>query len=427
MKIGEITGFTVVSFIPAAICGGVFELRSGSWHLTRTADRKLAGAKDESALWRELWKELHGGGELIVLTGAVPGGVFFTFDTIALPAREQREALMMELPRQLLSPQNDPVVQFMPTTSADSSELESLNVYTVERGSLDTALATLRRARLRADELVHPLLMVKPGDPAVFLPGIDKEFCFADRRFHRVGDDDGARIAAAEWRKELERSFAFDVEPPDFDEIFPALLVARGIISGDFRRHRRELQLRPKEIRPVRFRGQLRITALLAAALCAVVLWRFGSSRWQDFQEYRRVTAEIKRLKSQTAQMRRANSASAREQKEMAKLMLKITPGGRNALDDLATISKLLPSDVMISDFRWNGSEIQLTLQSENENLDLTTRFAPRWKIADMQHSNARQSAATMIRVRLVPADRGTGRNSGRNGKGSRPSRTRRR
>ena len=120
-KIGETTNFTVVSFNSATICGGVFNLRAGTWRMTRSAVRTLAGAKDESARWRELWKELSGGRDLIVLTGAIPGGVFFSYDTVALPPREQREALMMELPRQLLSPQNDPVVQFLPTASADST------------------------------------------------------------------------------------------------------------------------------------------------------------------------------------------------------------------------------------------------------------------------------------------------------------------
>ena len=146
----------------------------------------------------------------------------------------------------------------------------------------------------------------------------------------------------------------------------------------------------------------------------------------KDFREYRRITAETKRLKSRTAQMRRANSASSKEQKEMAKLLLRIPARGRNALEDLAAISKMLPNDVMISDFRWNGGEIQLTLQSENEGLDLTARFAPRWRIADMQHSNARQSATTMIRVRLVAADRDA-RRTARSGRTSRPSRSRRR
>ena len=425
-KFGEIAGFTVISFNPVSICGGVFDLRAGSWKLTRTASRKLSDDRDGSAQWRELGKELHGGDELILLTGAVPNGVFFTFDSIALPAREQREALMMELPRQLLSPQDDPVIQFMPSGAGDSAETQSLNVYTVERKSLDALTATLRRGRVRADELVHPLLMTRPDDPAAHLPGIDPGFYFRDRRFHRVGNDDEARrTAEAEWRKKFAGCFDFDIAPGDFQEFFPVLLVARGVIEGDFRRHRKELQLLPKEVRPVRFRGQLRLTALLLALLFAVLLWRFASGRWQDFQEYRRIVTETKSLKNRIAQMQRANSGSAKEQKEMAKALNAVTARS-GVLDDLAAISKQLPGDVMVSDFRWSEGEISLTIQSENENLDLTTKFAPRWRISDMQHRNARQSAITVINVKLVPADRQNGRSS-KNGKGAKGARNRKR
>lgn len=404
-KIGEITNFTVVSFNSAAICGGVFVLRGGTWRMTRSANRTISDAKDGSAMWRELWKELHGGGELIVLTGAVPGGIFFSYDTVALPPREQREALMMELPRQLLSPQNDPVVQFLPTASADSAEMQSLNVYTVERKDLEAALTPLRRGRLRADELVHPLLMTKPGDPAVFLPGIDPDFCFRDRGFHRIGGDGERSAAENEWRELLGKDIGFDDAKVDFWEFFPVLLVARGIICGDFRAHRKELQMLPKEVRPVRFRGQLRLAAVLFAALVAVLLFRFGRERWRDFKEYRKIVKETNELKNDTARMKKAVTKAAKEKKEMAKV-LDSGSNGREVLSDLAAISKLLPKEVMLSDFRWNENEITLTIQSEIENLDLSEIFAPlrRWKVSDVQHRNARQSSITVINAKLIPS-----------------------
>ena len=420
-KFGEITSFTVVSFNPASICGGVFNLRAGNWRLTRTATRKLAGAKDESALWRELRRELHGGGELILLTGAIPGGVFFTLDTVALPPREQRDALMMELPRRLLSLQDDPVLQFLPTTSPDeSAETESLNVYSVERKSLETAVAPLRRGHLHADEFVHPLLMTRPGDPAAYLPGLDPDFWYRDRSFHRVGDAAAKLAAEEEWRKLLSDRFAFDVAPADFAELFPVLLVARGVIAGDLRRHRKELQMLPKEVRQVRFRGQLRLTAVLVAALVAVLGWRFVSSRWGDFQEYRRIVAKTKRLTNETKKMKKASSNSAK-QKEMDRV-LSAVPEGRDALTDLAEISKRLPDEVMVTLFRWNEDEILLALQSENEGLDLTAKFAPRWKTNIINQNTARNSPITSITARLVPADKMTAK-KGRNGKNGKKNR----
>lgn len=430
-KIGEITNFTVIAFAPASICGGVFVLHAGAWRMTKTARRILTGAKDASASWKEVWKELRGGSDLIVLTGAVPGGVFFPFETVALPPREQREALMMELPRQLLSPQSDPVLQFMPTADAAPGEMVKLNVYSAERKALETAISPLSRGRLRADELVHPLLMVEPDDPTLFLSGIAPGFCFRDNRFRRAGADDSERSAAEErWRNIMSAHFAFDAPETDFQELLPVLIVARGIISGKFRHHRKELQLLPKEVRPVRFRGQLRLTALLAAALLAVLLFRFGRSRWQDFREYRRIAAETVRLKNETARMKKEVANSAKEQKEISKA-LNAGGGSREVLADLAAISKLLPQNVMLSDFRWSANEIALVIQSENENLDISEVFQPlrrRWKVADVQHRNARQSAVTVINAKLVPAETRTAK-SGKNrkGGGARNGRTTRR
>ena len=430
-KIGEVTNFTVISFNPAAVCGGVFNLHAGSWRMTRSARRTLTGGQDESASWRELWKGLHGGSELIVITGAVPGGVLFPLETVALPPREQREALMMELPRQLLSPQNDPVLQFMPAASADSEEMVLLNVYSAERKALETILAPLRRARLRADDLVHPLLMVKPDDPAVILPEIAPGFCFRNRRFHRIGDGDGERIAAeAEWKKIFAEYFAFDSSGIDFQELLPMLIIARGIISGEFRNHRRELQLLPKEVHPVRFRGQLRLTALLVTALIAVSAYRFIHARWHDFQEYRRITAETENVKADTARMQKEITKVTKEQKDIAKA-LNYGGSSRRVLADMAAISGLLPQNVMLSDFRWNEKEISLTLLSENENLDLSEVFSPlrrRWQVSDVQHRNAPQSAITVINAKLVAAGENVGKNgkngkNGRNGKGARNGR----
>ena len=424
-KLGEITDFTVIAFSPAAICGGVFGLHAGSWKMIRSSRRTLTGAKDESALWRELCKELRGGGELIVLTGTVPGGVLFPLETVTLPPREQREALMMELPRQLLSPQNDPVLQFMPAASADSDEMVSLNVYSAERKALETALAPLRRARLRADELVHPLLMVKPGDPAVLLPEIAPGFCFKNRRFHRIGDGDGERIAAEEeWKKIFGKYFSFDISGVAFQELLPVLIVARGIISGEFRRHRRELQLLPKEVRPVRFRGQLQLTALLLTALIAVLAFRFIRVRWHDFREYRRIAAETEKVKADTARMQKEIAKAAKEQKDVAKA-LNYGGSSRRVLTDMAAISGLLPQNVMLSDFRWNEKEISLTLLSENENLDLSEVFSPlrkRWQVSDVQHRNGPQSAITVINAKLVAAEEHAAKNgkNGRKNKGAR-------
>jgi len=423
LKIGEIKNFTVVAFHPAAICGGVFAMRAGRWHLCRTSAKKLAGAKDESALWRELWHDLHGGGDLVVLTGAVPGGVFFSFDAITLPPREQREALAMELPRQLLTPPDDPVFQFLSVGPGGAEDTSALNVYAFERKALDTATSALRRGRLRVDELIHPLLPVKPGDPAVYLPGIDSGFYFENRKFHRVvpGSAPGEEYAA-KWREIMEKEFVCDAPIDDFREFLPVLLVGRFVAAEDFHRHRKELEVVPRELRPVRYRSQLRLTAVLGAALVLTTLWSCGKDRWQDFSNYREVVAENEALQSKNDQMQSALRRSGKEQKEIAKV-INANFGESDVLGQLADISRLLPQDVMISDFRWGETGIDLVLQSESENLDLPGILKPlaQWKVAEIHQRQGRQSATTTVTAKLVPVDRNAAKKSksAKNAKGA--------
>ena len=422
LKIGELKNFTVVSFSSGAICGGVFSLRSGRWHLCRTSGKKLAGAKDEAALWRELWRELHGGSDLVVLTGAVPGGVFFSFDTIPLPPREQREALAMELPRQLLTPPDDPVFQFLPVGSGASEDTVTLNVYAFERKALETATAVLRRGRLRVDELIHPLLTVKPGDPAVYLPGIDPGFFFENRKFHRAVPGPGATDAAAKWKLVMEREFVSDAPVTDFAEFLPVLLIARFIAAGEFHRHRKELEVIPRELRPVRYRRQLRLTAVLGAALLLTMLWSCGKERWQDFMSYREVAAETEELQRKNDQMQSALRRSGKEQKDIAKV-INANFGESDVLGQLADISRLLPQDVAVFDFRWSETGIDLVLQSESENLDLPGILKPlgQWKVAEIHQRQGRQSATTTITAKLVPADRKAAKKkAAKNAKGGR-------
>lgn len=419
LKLGEIKNFTVVSFTSAAVCGGVFDTRSGRWHLRRTAERKLEGAKDPAAPWRELWRELHGGGDLVVLTGAVPGGVFFNFETLRLAPREQREALVLELPRQLLSPPDDPVFQYLPVGDGGSADMEKLNVYAFERKALDAVTAPLRRARLRADELIHPLLTVKPGDPAVFLPGIDPGFYFCDGKFHRAAGEEQARAAEAEWKNILSGKFEFACEVADFRELFPVLLCARFIADGGFNRHRKELQLMPKELHPVRYRRQLRLTAILGGALLLTLLWSCGRERWREFSKYREVAAQTEELQRKNDQMQSALRRAGKEQKEIAKV-INANFGESDVLGQLADISRLLPQDVMVTDFRWNETGIDLVLQSESENLDLPGVLKPltRWKVTDIHQRQGRFSATTTVTAKLVPADQSSaGNKNGKKGK----------
>ena len=89
----------------------------------------------------------------------------------------------------------------------------------------------------------------------------------------------------------------------------------------------------------------------------------------------------------------------------------------------MADISRLLPQDVMISDFRWGETGIDLVLQSESENLDLPGILKPlaQWKVAEIHQRQGRQSATTTVTAKLVPVDRNAAKKSksAKNAKGA--------
>ncbi len=409
LKLGEVKRFTVVSFNAGSICGGVFSADAdGAWHLAATSGKKLAGAKDETALWRELWRDLAGGGDLIILTGAFPGGVLFSFETVALAPADQREALFMELPRQMLRPPDDAVVQYLPTGAVDAEGMQRLNVYTCGSKSIVPVLETLRQARLFADEFIHPLLTVGVDDPAVYLPGIDPDFYFSGGKFHRAGSDADRVAAYGEWRKIVDGIFAGVPADCAFDEFLPVFLIAKFIASGKFQPYRKAVQLLPDTVHPVRFRRHLMLTAVLLVALIAVSIWNFSRGRWQDFKSYREVSSEIAEIKRKTDTMQATLRRSAKEQKDIAKVL-----AGNACTNDIIgqfySLSKLLPQDVMLTDLRWSESGIDIVLQSESENLDLPGVLRPlsNWKVTDINQRQGRFSATTTVTAKLVPADQG--------------------
>ena len=416
-KLGELKNFTVVSFNAGCICGGVFSADAdGGWHLAATSIKKLAGAKDEVSLWRELWRELSGGGELVILTGAFPGGVLFSFETVALSTADQREALLMELPRQLLRPPTDAVLQYLPIGDAGADGMQRLNVYAFERQNMAQVSEMLGRSRLLADEFIHPMLPVGVDDPAVFLPGIDPEFYFSGGKFHRANGGEAEKQAAYDqWRVIIGEVFSEVPDDCDLDEFLPVFLVGRFIASGKFSQYRRALQVLPDELHPVRFRRHLQLTAVLLIALIAVSIWNFSRGRWQDFKNYREVSSEIADIKRKTDTMQAALRRSAKEQKDIAKVL-----DGNACTNDIIgqfySLSKLLPQDVMLTDLRWSENGIDLVLQSESENLDLPGALRPlsNWKVTDINQRQGRFSATTTVTAKLVPAGQGK---DGKNGK----------
>ena len=85
--------------------------------------------------------------------------------------------------------------------------------------------------------------------------------------------------------------------------------------------------------------------------------------------------------------------------------VVEITAGESDIIGKLATFSKLLPENVLVSSMRWSDSGVDLQLQSENANINLPELLKPLtfWKIGNLQQRQMWGSDVTSINLRLVP------------------------
>ena len=105
--------------------------------------------------------------------------------------------------------------------------------------------------------------------------------------------------------------------------------------------------------------------------------------------------------------MKLASKRSSKELKEMVRVV-GTSVGEAEALGELALISEILPSDVMVSSIRWSDMDIDMVLQCENDRLDMAALIQPlrRWKIVQLQQRQNGDSAVATITVKLAPLDK---------------------
>ena len=162
----------------------------------------------------------------------------------------------------------------------------------------------------------------------------------------------------------------------------------------------------PERVRPVRFRQHIIIAALLTILLLAGLVWYFFRTYGGAIREYRRLSAEVRKLKKETAVMKTSSKRSSKELKEMGRVV-EMNIGKYDAVRELGLISEILPSNVMVSSMRWGEAEIDMVLQCENDKLDLTALIQPlrRWRIAQLQQRQSGESAVATINLKLAPMD----------------------
>ena len=421
-SIFEARKIAVLGFEPERMRLAHFVLRSRRWSMERLELFDLNPEQPADG-WQRAVTAAGAGSQLIVLTGEVPGGVFFQCRSVELPPDEQRGALELELPRQLLRVPKSPVMQFL-AAPPDAEGAVRVNTYLFGEDGLDFLVTRLSLAGGGADNFCYPLLALGPDDPPVRLPGAEAGFFFQAGVWRRIVDESELAAALARWRERLASFFDFPPEfPGTFEDWIPLMLVASLAVRGELGRHRSELRVLPRDVRPVRYRGQLILAALLGGALLLVGGWNWGRGFFSNFNANRALAKEIRELQSRNAAIRRELKRTAKERKEMAKILAQ-PQGEHDVLGTFARISGILPRTVMVSSLRWSDSGIDLVMQSEEGNLDVQAILRPltAWKIGQLQQRQFGDSAVTTITVKLVPAaslppvgkSAGAGKRSGR-------------
>jgi hypothetical protein len=142
----------------------------------------------------------------------------------------------------------------------------------------------------------------------------------------------------------------------------------------------------------------------LSAACMANLLWAAYLNYGGEYREARDVSAQIdscrRKITSINSRLKRNQKAS----RDMARVV-EITAGESDVLGKLATFSKLLPDNVLVSSMRWSDSGVDFQLQSENANINLPELLKPLsfWKIGNLQQRQMWGSDVTSINLRLVP------------------------
>lgn len=391
--------FAILAFDAGSVRGCVFRRRGPQYAVERSSIEKVDPA-DPALAWKRLLRQLGRGKECpLFLSGALPGGIFFRFDSIELTPRARREALEMELPQRMLAVPEDHRFQFYAGTPDEEGNVP-VNVYVVPGSSLEHPAAMLTQAGGRADEFLYPLLSLREDDPPVDLPRLDPDFGFADGEWRpRPQNPDNSPWAAlfnGEFKLPADGSFRVD-------DYFECLLAARLAVQPAFGQAERGLRLLPVELHPRRYRNQLRITALLAVLLVVNYAWSAAGSYRENYLAHKTAVEERDQIKYENTALSVKLKGMEKEQRELARVV-NLKAGEPEVVEKLAVLTELLPSNAMVSSLRWSESSVDLVIQSEAENLDLPSllRRVPYWKIGQLQQRRMGDTV-TMITLKLLP------------------------
>lgn len=417
MHFSSLKEFTVIMLSPDCIRGGIFT-RTGQ-HITLkswNSQSPTQGETESDCLKRTLRLLGYRKGCPIVLGGALADGVFFHYLSTPLPPGAMKNALSFELPQRVLA--ENPAewqVQFLvmdypvqaENASSESVNLLPVNAYAFPREGMDELLKILAQSSLKIDYYLYPLLGLQKEDTALYLPDLEPDFFFADGEWHPK------EALPSDWKNNWSDSFRRSFVIPETDQFpmedfFACLLLARTVCSKTFSTEHAGVNVLPTRIRPRRLRNQLRLMGILLAILVGCVLWSVGESLLKNRKEYADLLAERNRLQTQSSQLQERLKKSEKEIRDITRV-LNVSAGEYNLLDRLGGVSSVLPSNVMVTSFRFNDGNIDLMLRSEAESLNISTLFSPlkHWKVTNLQERRRNNDAASTITLRLVPAEGG--------------------
>ena len=395
--------FAVVFCSPEIFRGAVFARRNSKWTLIRSGEIS-SGFDIPGDRFKALLKEIGYSSDTdLFLTGDLAESCSFTWESVPLPPREQHNAVEMELSGALPGNMDEPVFQFTESPAADEDAV-NVHVYAFPASSMDQIAAMLNRANFKADEFVSPRICLNSHDAPAHFDLINSDYFFHKGVWKKcAGREKVLENAAQEWRKVMASIF---VLPENFDvnKFLSVLLVARLECTDKSIKERTSLKVLPEQSRPLRYRTQIQLAAILLVLLVANLLWAAYLNYGGEYREARELASQIddcrRKITSINSRLKRNQKAS----RDMARVV-EITAGESDVIGKLAALSERLPENVLVSSMRWSDSGVDLQLQSENANINLPELLKPLnfWKIGNLQQRQMWGSDVTSINLRLVP------------------------
>ena len=380
MRISSRLVYQIVSFSPAAMRVCKFRKHGQKYRIVswNTVPCEQGG---ESAALRKALED--NGGQIsgcLILTGSMESGTFFTCPGAPLNVRAQKNALDFELPLHMLQVPQDCVVQFARFPAAAEGETDRLNVYAFDAVAINHMASFLTMAKVKADEFIYPLLGIRHDDPPVCLPEIESGFCWQYGQW--VPYSGRAEDCNKQWTKVLENDFEFPVGKEfSVSDYLACLLVMRLIMSKGFAANEPSVRIMPPKLRPSRCRSQIIIMVFLLLVLGLGWGYRTSVRQYHLYSQHHDLVMERNAIREKTKKIKADLKKAEKLKKELEK-NASISAGDPNLLGKLYDLSLALPEDTLVTQFRFNDGNCDLSIQTQNRNIDLSQRMHfSYWKI----------------------------------------------